>query len=386
MIGKEKKLSISYRQRGKKKLWDYRVFDKNGIVIASDSGFRTKREATYEAVEIERKLLLSNVFTPKATLYELWVRWHELIIVPSKLSKSSKQKHLQRGKVIKEYFDNVSVTKITHSQYQEFINDYCRRVLVDQVRRFNKVVKSVLLMAQRDGALITDFTKDIVFEGETSRKKATDKHIRSIVEYESLLIELKRRIAESESVTPCLLYLYFTTGFRPGEGAGLCWHDIDFEKLVIRTYRRYSGDTNTFYPSKNKWSERIVPMSVELASILKQLQYRQVRILSEKGITNPENLVFFDWLYGVPTSTAISKYLNKVLRELGYEYRLTAYSGRHSYGSYLLAKKVDIWVVAKILGHKDIQQLIETYGHLLQEIEKEGFQEIRELMVIGSSV
>ena len=39
-------------------------------------------------------------------------------------------------------------------------------------------------------------------------------------------------------------------------------------------------------------------------------------------------------------------------------------------------------MVAKILGHKDIKQLIETYGHLLQEIEKEGFQEIRELLVI----
>ncbi|MGT2712284.1 site-specific integrase [Streptococcus oriscaviae] len=375
-------MSISYRKRGKHKLWDYRVFDKKGCVIAFDSGFKTKREAMYNAVEIERKLLLTNVFTPKATLYELWLKWHELIIVPSKLAKSSKDKHIQRGKVIKENFGDMPVTEITHSQYQKFINDYCSRVLVDQVRRFNKVVQSVLVMAQRDGALLTNFTEEIVFEGETSRKKAADKHIRSMEEYERLLIELKKRISESDSVTPVLLYLYFTTGFRPGEGAGLCWPDIDFEKMVIKTYRRYSGDSNSFYPSKNKWSERVVPMSAELATILKLLQHKQERILSEKGVTNPEKLVFFDWLYGVPTSTAISKYLNKVLAGMGCDYKLTAYSGRHSYGSYLLAKKVDIWVVAKILGHKDIQQLMETYGHLLQEIEKEGFQEIRELLVI----
>ncbi|HEM5196174.1 TPA: tyrosine-type recombinase/integrase [Streptococcus suis] len=62
---------------------------------------------------------------------------------------------------------------------------------------------------------------------------------------------------------------------------------------------------------------------------------------------------------------------------------MTAYSGRHSYGSYLLAEKIDIWVVSKILGHKDISQLIETYGHLLQEIEKEGHKEIRELLNTG---
>ncbi|MDX5038811.1 site-specific integrase, partial [Streptococcus suis] len=150
-------MSISYRKRGKNKTWDYRVFDKNGIVIASNSGFKTKKEASYEATDVERKLLLSNVFTPKATLYELWEKWYELIIVPSKLSQSSKDKHVQRGKVIKEYFDDVVVTKISHSKYQQFINDYCSRVLVDQVRRFNKVVKEVILMAQRDGALIADF-------------------------------------------------------------------------------------------------------------------------------------------------------------------------------------------------------------------------------------
>ncbi|WP_338009962.1 tyrosine-type recombinase/integrase, partial [Streptococcus mutans] len=31
---------------------------------------------------------------------------------------------------------------------------------------------------------------------------------------------------------------------------------------------------------------------------------------------------------------------------------------RHSYCSLLLAKGVDIWAVAKLMGHKDIQMLI----------------------------
>ncbi|WP_337587628.1 tyrosine-type recombinase/integrase, partial [Streptococcus mutans] len=32
---------------------------------------------------------------------------------------------------------------------------------------------------------------------------------------------------------------------------------------------------------------------------------------------------------------------------------------RHSYCSLLLAKGVDIWAVAKLMGHKDIQMLIQ---------------------------
>ena len=33
-----------------------------------------------------------------------------------------------------------------------------------------------------------------------------------------------------------------------------------------------------------------------------------------------------------------------------------------------IKKEVDIWVVARLLGHNDIQQIIKTYGHVLQEV------------------
>lgn len=59
---------------------------------------------------------------------------------------------------------------------------------------------------------------------------------------------------------------------------------------------------------------------------------------------------------------------------------MTTTGTRHTYGSYLLANKVDIWVVAKVLGHKDIKQLIETYGHLMKEIEVDNHDEIRKLV------
>ncbi|HFL1952603.1 TPA: tyrosine-type recombinase/integrase [Streptococcus agalactiae] len=44
---------------------------------------------------------------------------------------------------------------------------------------------------------------------------------------------------------------------------------------------------------------------------------------------------------------------------------MSSTGARHTYRSYLLASGVDIWAVAKLMGHKDIKQLIETYGHLL---------------------
>lgn len=45
----------TYRQRGKKKLWDYRIFNEKSELVASGAGFKTKREAMNEAIKIECK-------------------------------------------------------------------------------------------------------------------------------------------------------------------------------------------------------------------------------------------------------------------------------------------------------------------------------------------
>lgn len=105
-------------------------------------------------------------------------------------------------------------------------------------------------------------------------------------------------------------------------------------------------------------------------------------MLSERGIINLTNQVFFDYRYGVPSNSALNRYLRRCLKELSIDSRMTATGTRHIYGSYLLAKGVDIWVVSKIFGHKDIKQLTETYGHLLKEKMEHGFEQVRELMAV----
>ncbi|MCC9730577.1 tyrosine-type recombinase/integrase, partial [Streptococcus agalactiae] len=59
---------------------------------------------------------------------------------------------------------------------------------------------------------------------------------------------------------------------------------------------------------------------------------------------------------------------------------MTATGARHTYGSYLLAKGVDIWVVARLMGHKDITQLLETYGHVLTEVINKEYETVRSLV------
>ncbi|MFZ2746269.1 MAG: tyrosine-type recombinase/integrase, partial [Lactococcus raffinolactis] len=59
---------------------------------------------------------------------------------------------------------------------------------------------------------------------------------------------------------------------------------------------------------------------------------------------------------------------------------LSTKGARHTYGSVLLHRGIDMGVIAKLLGHKDISMLIEVYGHILRETLDAGNDKIKKIM------
>lgn len=91
-------------------------------------------------------------------------------------------------------------------------------------------------------------------------------------------------------------------------------------------------------------------------------------------------LIFFDKRYGLPTNNGINKALKVYLTKLNITPLIVATGCRHTYACVLLAKKVDIAVVAKNMGHKNIQRIIDTYGHVLKETYGEENEVIRAVL------
>nr|WP_080551637.1 site-specific recombinase [Streptococcus mitis] len=89
----------------------------------------------------------------------------------------------------------------------------------------------------------------------------------------------------------------------------------------------------------------------------------------DKVLYNREELKKYDLVwYKLSTNYGLNKCLKVFLSELGIgSQTMIATAGRYIYGSYLLSKGVDIWAVSRLLRHKDIQQIIQTYGHTLKE-------------------
>lgn len=374
-------MAISYRQRGKKKLWDYRIFDKGKKVIAYDSGFRLKKEAEMAALDVLLKLKNGVMIDNTITLYQLWQRWMLLQIEPLKKSESTLMRHRSRGKLIQKFFGDKPICDIKASEYQEFINVYARTNSRDNVRRLNSEIKKVIIFAKRDKLHIHDFSEGVILSGRPSPKKKEDRYLHSIKDYISLASYLENHLDYRKSVIPYQLYVQLKTGFRTGEVAGLTWDCIDWDRQVIKTYRRYDTVRGRWAKAKTEDSIRSVPVDSNVIQILKDLKQVQSTTLAYYDLTNPEDIVFFDLFNGVSNNRTINSYLKNILQELAIEpVNLTSTGLRHTYCSYLLAKNIDIWAVSKLMGHSDITQITQTYGHLVKEKADEENARVRELL------
>ena len=372
--------SARYRQRGKKKLWlvEIRQGDKT---LDSKSGFRTKKDAQKYAEPILQKIRNGNILRPDMTLVDLYQEWLDLKIIPSSRQQTTINKFILRKKIIKKYFGNKKVSEIKPSDYQKAMNDYGTRINRNGLGRLNNDIHNAISMAIADKVLIDDFTANVELYSTKVAQNVEDKYLQSEADYNAVIEFITQKFDYHKSVVPYVIYFLFRTGMRYAELIALTWNDIDFDKSVLKTYRRYNTGTHKFVPPKNKTSIRTVPIDEKSLIILKSLQDQQKRINKELGMANDINFVFQHnaLRYDIPLIESVSKAIKEMLKSLNIKPLLSTKGARHTYGSVLLHRGIDMGVVARLLGHKDISMLIEVYGHTLQERVEEEYHEVRNI-------
>ena len=373
--------SARYRQRGKKKLWlvEIRQGDKT---LDSKSGFRTKKDAQKYAEPILQKIRNGNILRPDMTLVDLYQEWLDLKIIPSSRQQTTINKFILRKKIIKKYFGNKKVSEIKPSDYQKAMNDYGTRINRNGLGRLNNDIHNAISMAIADKVLIDDFTANVELYSTKVAQNVEDKYLQSEADYNAVIEFITQKFDYHKSVVPYVIYFLFRTGMRYAELIALTWNDIDFDKSVLKTYRRYNTGTHKFVPPKNKTSIRTVPIDEKSLIILKSLQDQQKRINKELGMASDINFVFQHnaLRYDIPLIESVSKAIKEMLKSLNIKPLLSTKGARHTYGSVLLHRGIDMGVVARLLGHKDISMLIEVYGHTLQERVEEEYQEVRNIL------
>lgn len=156
------------------------------------------------------------------------------------------------------------------------------------------------------------------------------------------------KVTYVDHVVPIMLLLLYT-GFRSGDAFGLRWDHVNFNfsiisKIIEKTEHKTPG-TKHF------------PISLPLLDVLRK--WHQQNSSPEGGLVFPSPRTG-DRL----DNTALQSPWKKIKKYAGLPSELQLYSLRHNFASHLVMNGCDLLGVAKLLGHSDIQMIVEHYGHL----------------------
>ena len=179
------------------------------------------------------------------------------------------------------------------------------------------------------------------------------------------------------------------TGMRPGELAGLRWHDVDIGNLTIAvqrslTWRRPYSDGWILVPTKTTRGRRQITISKSLVDSLGNLRKRHdsVKRANVRGYKD-DGFVFAN-RWGRPVHPRfIVRVFKTALLRAGLPTTIRLYDLRHTSATLLLKAGEPVKAVSERLGHSTVWLTLQTYAHVLPGMERDAANRM-ELLLEGS--
>jgi integrase len=179
-----------------------------------------------------------------------------------------------------------------------------------------------------------------------------------------------------------LWVLLVTTGLRPGEALALRWSDYDGERVrVQRTLVRRAGIGIRFEEPKTDRSRRSVPLTTAAVRALTSHRKRQAEDRLRAGTAWQDEDLIFANRRGAPLDWHIvSRDYFKPLLARAELPRIRPYDLRHTCATLLLAAGENPKVVSERLGHATITLTLDTYTHVLPDMQQAATERMERLL------
>ena len=171
-----------------------------------------------------------------------------------------------------------------------------------------------------------------------------------------------------------LFALAITTGLRQGELFGLRWENVDLEagRLSVRqTLTTPKGGRRLGPPKRNK-SRRSVKLTSGVVKVLKAHRERQLEEREKLAELWQDHDFVFTTQVGTPLNrhNFFRRCFKPLLEEAGLPRSVRFHDLRHTCATLLLSKNVNPKIVQELLGHANISQTMDTYSHMLPDMQE----------------
>lgn len=361
------------------------------IVKSFDVSKGTELQKKREALKKAQKWLdqVQNGLMPDADKVTVgaWIdRWLEDYVKPNVRIKSFDKYEGCLCDYVKPKFGSMLLSKVKEPDLQRFfiwlLSEGGRKgqgLSTSTVKATRRYLSMCFDQAIRSGLLVKNVVKD------TRPIKLVKKDIMPLDrEQAAALTNIAKSTGEMQHIA---ILLALSTGMRLGELFGLKWDCVDMNKGVIQVVRALvtSKSGQLFQEPKTAASRRKIPLPADVTRELrkyKKWQDWQRHLMGDKW---EENDLVLANNYGrvVDTSNFTSRYFKAMLVQAGVDRSVKFHDLRHTHATLLLLQGVNVKVVAERLGHTSIKMTLDTYSHVLPDMQEAAVKALEGMFVVG---
>lgn len=360
--------------------WRYRVsYKENGkYKTKTKGGFRTKKECELAAAELEKQLHGGYDVNAGDRLFSEYIRtWFE-VFKKGKKSRANDEDIRRTVEFVEEYLPEIKLKELTREKLQEALNEYGETRSTASVKKRYTYIRMCIKEALAEGHILKDPTYKIIAKGEVEPKDEELKYLN----YEEIkkLIQVTKDGLRFRYISRYIILFAIATGARFSEIIGLTWDDVNFEEKTVTINKTWDEKyTNDFSNTKNYASIRTITIDEQTLKMLEKLKNDQNKYAVKTGLRNKKNLIFVNYKFEPVTNNAVNKTLRRLCQEAGIT-EITCHGLRHTHASMLLYEGVNIKYISRRLGHSDIVTTLQTYSHIMDEMEQKESRAVDETM------
>jgi len=359
--------SIRWIERIKK--WEIRYnvgVDENGKPIPK-SGYYEKKS---EALAVMRDALAAvgkgtYVDPSDESLYTCCLNWYELYKEPSLKKINTKKKYRGSLKRLRKMsVATVALKDLSTELLQRSYNDLHKNGASEStIKITHTLIKGALDHAKKANKIRENYALDVIIPKDETIEE-DEKNARALTEE-----QLATFLADMERSNYYMFALFMSkTGLRPGEAIALNRNDLLFGSNKVRVAKTYLKEAKNKVQEATKTasSKRTIPVPSSIMSLMKKYMLQQPN--------QDKSAPLFQTLAGTRISPRNALRQFKAAGERIGCVWINLHTMRHTFASKLFKEKVDIKIISKLLGHKDVSTTYNIYIHFIDNVVEESVQ------------
>ena len=290
----------------------------------------------------------------------------------------------------KEYsIADIALDKLDSKIINKFYKSLAKHYALSTIQKIHTLLRQSMDYAVDEELIESSPMKKVSLpSSDTVEKKKKDIPFLPIEDIEKLYNECYRVQTEDYlingspgksiyGVNAKIIVLIMYTGLRFSEAAGLKWEDVHFDEKYISIKRNLSRVRKDEDEKKDKASKTNEYTLVETTAKFESMRnvplcdraYEVLEYLKQHNCkTKPSDYVCISKNGENVAHRNLTRTLHSMLKRSRCSVsECGLHSLRHSFGSYLFSQGIDIAIVSKLLGHKDVSTTYNIYIHVLQQ-------------------